>query len=270
MNDFHDHWRPHLTEITTKDDQPKVDPEKAAEKAADLVDKTKAPDKLKDKIEKNAADLAEKGMDPEALMAKLKGMFEKLMKMFGGAGLGMGATPGTASKQKTGVGIPGKCDKPSAGRRYCHFYKTSGYTFKDNPNSKDGIIITAKNWEEDNIVNVTIGNKTVKLHKGVANKFAKAFAEAAAASGYTPRSVQTFVPRHMRGKKSLSNHSFGTAIDLDPPLNWLGGIVRTTGAPSMMRRKMTFVKVMKSHGFIWGGDWNIKDDMHFEYPHNKL
>jgi LAS superfamily LD-carboxypeptidase LdcB len=103
MNDFHDHWRTHLTEITTKDDQPKVDPKKAAEKAADLVDKTKAPDKLKDKIEKNAADLAEKGMDPEDLMAKLKGMFGKLMKLFGGAEL---AAADSAEETATATGDP--------------------------------------------------------------------------------------------------------------------------------------------------------------------
>jgi hypothetical protein len=285
MNDFHDHWRTHLTEITTKDDQPKVDPKKAAEKAADLVDKTKAPDKLKDKIEKNAADLAEKGMDPEDLMAKLKDMFGKLMKMFGGAGLGLGGSA-TAEKadpgQKTAAASTGKCDSREYGRQYCHFNKTTGFTFTDKCSTSakeggcDGIIIN-DGWASQNITSVQVqiaGKlKSRKLHKAVGKKFAIAFEEACRASGYYPKSVQTYVPRRMRGmgrggsgtKRPLSNHTFGLAIDLNPSRN------PAKSTQGEIRKYPKFIAIMKRHGFIWGGDWkNYVDDMHFEYPFKKV
>jgi hypothetical protein len=63
----------------------------------------------------------------------------------------------------------------------------------------------------------------------------------------------------------LSNHSIGTAIDINPSQNWLGD--------TLWDIPEEFVKCFRSHGFFWGGEYSTsKDAMHFEYklPHVDL
>ncbi len=64
-----------------------------------------------------------------------------------------------------------------------------------------------------------------------------------------------YYPRFIAGTTSLSNHSFGIALDLNVPGNQRG----TAGA---IDRRV--VAVFKKWGFAWGGDWNWTDPMHFE------
>ncbi len=64
-----------------------------------------------------------------------------------------------------------------------------------------------------------------------------------------------YYPRFIAGSTSLSNHSFGTALDLNVPGNQRG----TVGE---MDRDV--VAIFKKWGFAWGGDWNYTDPMHFE------
>lgn len=64
-----------------------------------------------------------------------------------------------------------------------------------------------------------------------------------------------YVPRYIAGKSTLSNHSFGTAIDLNVQDN-------LRGVPGKMDR--TVVSIFKRFGFAWGGDWRWTDPMHFE------
>ncbi|WP_341926017.1 M15 family metallopeptidase [Nocardioides psychrotolerans] len=64
-----------------------------------------------------------------------------------------------------------------------------------------------------------------------------------------------YYPRFIAGSTSLSNHSFGTALDLNVPGNLRG----TVGE---MDRQV--VAIMKKWGFAWGGDWRYTDPMHFE------
>lgn len=61
--------------------------------------------------------------------------------------------------------------------------------------------------------------------------------------------------RFIAGTTSLSNHSFGLALDLNVPGNQRG----TVGE---MDRDV--VSIFKSWGFTWGGDWGYTDPMHFE------
>ncbi|MET0523883.1 MAG: M15 family metallopeptidase [Nocardioides sp.] len=64
-----------------------------------------------------------------------------------------------------------------------------------------------------------------------------------------------YYPRFIAGTTTLSNHSFGLALDLNVPGNQRG----TVGE---MDRQV--VSIFKKWGFAWGGDWNYTDPMHFE------
>jgi hypothetical protein len=64
-----------------------------------------------------------------------------------------------------------------------------------------------------------------------------------------------YYPRFIAGTTSLSNHSFGLALDLNVPGNQRG----TAG-----EMDRTVVSIFKKWGFAWGGDWNFTDPMHFE------
>ena len=64
-----------------------------------------------------------------------------------------------------------------------------------------------------------------------------------------------YYPRFIANTTSLSNHSFGLALDLNVPGNGRG----TVGE---MDRDV--VAIFKTWGFAWGGDWRLTDPMHFE------
>ena len=64
-----------------------------------------------------------------------------------------------------------------------------------------------------------------------------------------------YYPRFIAGTTTLSNHSFGLALDLNVPGNQRG----TVGE---MDRGV--VDIFKKWGFAWGGDWRYTDPMHFE------
>jgi hypothetical protein len=64
-----------------------------------------------------------------------------------------------------------------------------------------------------------------------------------------------YYPRFIAGTSTLSNHSFGLAMDFNVPGNQRG----TVGE---MNR--TVVQIFKNWGFTWGGDWHYTDPMHFE------
>ncbi len=64
-----------------------------------------------------------------------------------------------------------------------------------------------------------------------------------------------YYPRFIAGTTSLSNHSFGLALDLNVPGNGRG----TVG-----EMDRTVVSIFKKWGFAWGGDWHYTDPMHFE------
>ena len=64
-----------------------------------------------------------------------------------------------------------------------------------------------------------------------------------------------YYPRFIAGTTTLSNHSFGLALDLNVPGNQRG----TVGE---MDRGV--VAAFKEWGFAWGGDWRYTDPMHFE------
>jgi D-alanyl-D-alanine carboxypeptidase len=64
-----------------------------------------------------------------------------------------------------------------------------------------------------------------------------------------------YYPRFIADTTTLSNHSFGLALDLNVPGNQRG----TVGE---MNRDV--VAIFQKWGFAWGGDWGYTDPMHFE------
>jgi len=71
-----------------------------------------------------------------------------------------------------------------------------------------------------------------------------------------------FYPRYVRGSRStLSNHSFGTAFDINAKWNHLGKV------PAKQDQKGSVVEVVSlanEWGFFWGGHFARMDGMHFE------
>jgi hypothetical protein len=54
----------------------------------------------------------------------------------------------------------------------------------------------------------------------------------------------------------ISRHSWGAAIDMNAVSNPLG-------SPGSQDPRL--VEIMAEWGFLWGGDWEVPDAMHFEY-----
>jgi hypothetical protein len=72
----------------------------------------------------------------------------------------------------------------------------------------------------------------------------------------------TYVPRFVRGSRtSLSNHSWGTAFDINAAWNGLGVRPALVGQHGCVRE---LVELAVEHGFYWGGWFGRPDGMHFE------
>ena len=75
----------------------------------------------------------------------------------------------------------------------------------------------------------------------------------------------SFVPRFVRGKANegiLSNHSFGSAFDINFLFNKLGVVPALVGQKGSVRE---LVPIANDNGFYWGGHFDTRlDGMHFE------
>lgn len=75
--------------------------------------------------------------------------------------------------------------------------------------------------------------------------------------GYQPQSSGGFNYRKIRGSDKLSQHAFGTAIDLNAMTNAMGQ--KATDIPDA-------AALAKKWNLDWGGNWKDRPDpMHFEY-----
>ena len=127
-------------------------------------------------------------------------------------------------------------------------------------------------WERANIRWFKLHTgKRVRLHRLVGDEFVHLFKEACEASGYTPKSVQTFVPRIIGGsdkngkKGRLSTHALGIGVDFDPSSNAMGARnLVNPDQPTMLRQHPEFLEVFRRAGWTCGADWRIKDDMHIQ------
>ena len=128
--------------------------------------------------------------------------------------------------------------------------------------SKNGRLTVDDAWEKANMRKVKLHDgRTVTLHRAVADEFRRAFEVACRISGYTPVSVQTYVPRCKlwNPDKPASLHTWGVAVDFDPSLNRMG---RTAGTPIHNHPK--FLAVFRVLGWSIGADWDMRDNMHIQ------
>jgi hypothetical protein len=129
-------------------------------------------------------------------------------------------------------------------------------------------------WEEKNIVSLVIpqlvGIKAVRtdgkvrLHRLAVAPFLRFFEEIEKA-GLLDRVLQfggSFARRFSRGStKFLSNHAYGTAIDINVPWNGLAAVPAQKGQRGCVRE---LVPIAHELGIYWGGHFRRMDGMHFE------
>jgi peptidoglycan hydrolase-like protein with peptidoglycan-binding domain len=104
----------------------------------------------------------------------------------------------------------------------------------------------------------------IRLHRLAAPQFQAWFRELSAA-GLRDRILTidgAFCARMVRGSTtSVSNHAFGTALDINAEWNGLGHAPAPRGRYGSV---IDLVDLARQHGIAWGGHWSRPDGMHFE------
>lgn len=151
----------------------------------------------------------------------------------------------------------------------------SGKSVFGNPKGPN-ITRMSVSWERANIVTIVppfrmtyAGTpiKQIRVHKHCAASLLRIFGNLKAAAKGKQETLDHWgvsifggvvAYRLMRGGNSLSIHSYGAAIDLDPARNGLG---------DQTPRFANFPEVLKAfadEGWLWGGKWSRKDGMHWQ------
>lgn len=147
------------------------------------------------------------------------------------------------------------------------------YKFKAANDGHDSIIIL-DDWEKKNIISLEIpqlagvkgmlpSNK-IRFHKLAARQLERLFQdwEKEGLLSLILTWEGSYVPRFVRGsKRTLSNHAFGSAFDINYPWNKLGQVPALIGEKGTVRE---LVPIANRHGFYWGGHFSRLDGMHFE------
>lgn len=188
-------------------------------------------------------------------------------------GLKLIETPDTA---KPGVFPPEFPARPAYGpmtsARANAAFGTFSYVAAPTKGNPEGIRIT-DNWESENIVLfkipqlVTLGlsrTGNVRAHRKVVAQTI-ALWQAWEEAGLLDLIISwegMFFARFIRGSRtSLSNHSKGSAFDINAGFNGLGKVPASTGAKGSVRE---LVPLAVRFGFYWGGWFSRGDGMHFE------
>jgi hypothetical protein len=117
-------------------------------------------------------------------------------------------------------------------------------------------------WRKKNLTEIEpVPGQRFSVYGPAAGAFV-GFLKDLAATGYPVQSSGGFNYRNIRGSDKLSQHAFGTAIDINAATNPLGG---STDLPSNV------AELAQRHGLEWGGNWKGRPDpMHFEYAGNNV
>lgn len=120
---------------------------------------------------------------------------------------------------------------------------------------------SAAGWQDQNLTWIEpVPGQRWQVYKPAAEAFTGLLTDLIA-NGYKPQSSGGFNYRNMRGGNKLSQHAFGTAIDINAAANpFLGrGQAVVTDLPS------NTADLAKKWGLEWGGTWSRPDAMHFEW-----
>lgn len=135
-------------------------------------------------------------------------------------------------------------------------------------------------WEDENIVRVEIpqlrgiagapSSTNVRFHRKGADQLRELWRawEKAGLLSLILTWDGGFTPRFVRGSTSvLSNHSFGSAFDVNAAWNALGTRPALVGQRGSVRE---LVPIANGHGFFWGGHFRDRaDGMHFEVAQDR-
>ncbi len=131
------------------------------------------------------------------------------------------------------------------------------YTYRANG---DGTITPASSWVSSHIVTAQVPilgsvtcNKVMipQLRAALQEVVDRGLSRKIDPSQY----AGCYYPRFIANTTQLSNHAFGTAVDLNTAGNQRG----TAG-----EMDRTVVAIFERWGFTWGGNWKWTDPMHFE------
>jgi hypothetical protein len=157
------------------------------------------------------------------------------------------------------------------------------FAYKPSPTKQnpEGIVIT-DDWAKKNIIRVNLpalalatngASKSMMFHKECEYQLVKLFERLEKENLHTKilSYAGAFYPRFIRGSRTqLSNHSWGTAFDINVPYNGLGKKPAMIGQTGCVRE---IVPIANDCGFYWGGHFGIDsngkvvgrmDGMHFE------
>ncbi|GGU21578.1 M15 family metallopeptidase [Nocardioides albus] len=131
------------------------------------------------------------------------------------------------------------------------------YTYRANG---DGTITPAASWVSSHIVTAQVPILgSVTCNKVMVPQLRAALQEVVdrgLAKTIDPKQYAgCYYPRFIANSTQLSNHAFGTAVDLNTAGNQRG----TVG-----EMDRTVVAIFERWGFTWGGNWKWTDPMHFE------
>jgi len=135
------------------------------------------------------------------------------------------------------------------------------FQYEDNPN---GSIKILGNWTKKYITKSLINNQLIWHHKFITKQIHTIKEELKQVNLLSEFDLSNgggcFVPRHKCWdlKRGLSCHSWGIAIDIDPKKHPYG---------SDKKPHPVLIEIFKKNGFIHGGDWRSKDQMHFQFNH---
>lgn len=155
------------------------------------------------------------------------------------------------------------------------FYGHIGFRHTPREGNREAIRIT-NGWDRNNIIRTVIpqligvngapNTGGIRVHKKIQEPIQQLFSawEAAGLSDLILGWAGSYVPRLVRGSsRTLSNHAYGAAFDINVPWNPLGARPALVGERGSVRQ---LVPLANEHGFYWGGHYNNrKDGMHFEY-----
>lgn len=194
--------------------------------------------------------------------------------ILGGGSAGATGGGGATTAERAGPVFPAPPDFEPVVRKEEKDKLFGKFEFRPKPlrGNRENIEILG-DWEKENIVTVTLpagsrlsrnGIVTTRFHKAGAAQL-KSLWEEWQEDGLLDRILTfdgAFVPRFQRNSSTtLSNHSWGTAFDINAAQNPLGAEPARPGQPGCVYE---LVPAALRNGFYWGGHFSRKDGMHFE------
>ncbi|MDK4729332.1 M15 family metallopeptidase [Rhizobium phaseoli] len=119
-------------------------------------------------------------------------------------------------------------------------------------------------WQQQNLTWIEpVPGQKWQVYKPAAAAF-EGLLKDLAAGGYPLKSSGGFNYRNIRGGNNLSQHAFGTAIDVNASANPF----LSRGAQVVTDLPANTAELAKKYGLEWGGTWSRPDAMHFEWMGN--